>query len=563
VIDLIRKKIRHIQRYREIVNAFIRYGFGFIIKEMGLHELLALPKRLFFEVNQDKHTKTTGERIRLFLEDLGPTFVKMGQIASTRYDLIPKEIVQELEKLQDNAPPFSFDIVKETIELELEHPLKELFSEFSAEPLAAASIGQVHYAVLQTGEKVAIKIQRPNMRKLIETDLEILRDLAMLAEQRLEWAGRYRISDIVEEFSRSLREEIDYVIEGRNSEKIEKQFVNDPKVVIPKVYWEHTTKKVLTMEYVEGVKLYETDKLEEMGNDNKILAKRIVDSLLHQILIEGYFHGDPHPGNILALPGNTIIFLDFGMIGRLSPEMKHHMATLVIALMRQKSEDVIKSITDMGIVPAEVKISSLRADVDKLYEKYYDVPLSRVSLGHVVNDLFMVAYRHSILIPPDLTLLGKTLLTMEGIVVKLDPEISILKVAEPFGRRLFLERFYPKKVAGSFLNQLVEVGQIFGEIPKSLKDLNHLIKNGKMRQEISFPEIDHILSKLNQISNRISFSIGLLAISIVMMGLIIGTSLTGHTSALLTKIPVIEIGFVGATLMFFWLLISIFKSGKF
>ena len=214
------------------------------------------------------------------------------------------------------------------------------------------------------------------MRKLIETDLEILQDLALLAEQRLEWAGRYRICDIVEEFSRSLREEIDYVIEGRNSEKIEKQFVDDPKVVIPKVYWEHTTKKVLTMEYVEGVKLYETDKLEAMGNDNKILAKRIVNSLLHQILIEGYFHGDPHPGNILALPENTIIFLDFDMIGRLSPEMKQNMASLVIALMRQKSDDVIKSITDMGIVPAEVKISSLRADVDKLYEKYYDATLA-------------------------------------------------------------------------------------------------------------------------------------------------------------------------------------------
>lgn len=200
------------------------------------------------------------------------------------------------------------------------------------------------------------------------------------------------------------------------------------------------------MEFVEGTKLYETEMLHQMGNDNKILAKRIVDSILHQVLIEGYFHGDPHPGNILALPNDVIIFLDFGMVGRLTPDMKHHIASLVIALMRQNTDDVIKAITRMGIVPSDINISMLRGDVEKLNETYYDVPLSKVSLGQVVNDLFLVAYRHNIRIPPDLTLLGKTLLTMEGIVVKLDPEISILKVAEPFGRRLLMERYDPKKL---------------------------------------------------------------------------------------------------------------------
>ncbi|MEW8988137.1 MAG: AarF/UbiB family protein, partial [Bacillus sp. (in: firmicutes)] len=258
---MIRKRIRHMQRYREIVYAFIRYGFGYIIKDLGLIEILSLPKRLFVEVKTESHSKTIGERIRLFLQELGPTFVKIGQVASTRYDLLPVEVIGELEKLQDDAPHFPYETVEGIIEEELGHPIKDVFREFSPTPLAAASIGQVHYGVLKTGERVAVKIQRPNMQRQIETDLEILHDIALLAEQRLAWAAHYQIRDIVDEFSRSLLEEIDYTIEARNAERIDKQFVEDPKVVIPKVYWDFTTKKVLTMEFVEGTKVNEADKL--------------------------------------------------------------------------------------------------------------------------------------------------------------------------------------------------------------------------------------------------------------------------------------------------------------
>lgn len=562
---MLRKRIRHLQRYREIVNAFVRHGFGYIIKEMGLLELLSMPKRLFADVegDQKKQSKTTGERIRTFLEDLGPTFVKMGQIASTRYDLIPAEVIAELEDLQDQAPHFSFEQVQQIIEEELGGETLDIFKEFSEIPIAAASIGQVHYAVLKSGEAVAIKIQRPNMKQVIETDLEILQDLAFIAELRLDWAARYQIRDIVEEFSKSLREELDYTIEGRNSEKIAKQFINDPQVVIPKVYWDYSTKKVLTMEYVEGIKLNEPKTLIELGIDRKKTAKNIVDSLLKQILIEGYFHGDPHPGNVLGLPGNAIIFLDFGMVGRLSPDMKHHIASLVIALMRKKTDDVIKAITQMGIVPESINMSTLRTDVTQLYEKYYDVPLSKVSLGQVVSDLFSVAYQHHIRVPAELTHLGKSLLTMEGMVTKLDPEMSILKVAEPFGRKLLLERFYPKNVAENTWQQLVEVGEFFSQLPKSLKEITTLLKKGKFRQEILFPETKEVITKLNQIGNRVSFSIGLLAFSIIMASLVIASAMVGKTSYLLLKISIIEIGFGAIILLFLGLLYSIYKSGKF
>lgn len=550
------------QRYREIVYAFIRYGFGYIIKDLGLIEILSLPKRLFVEVKTESHSKSMGERIRLFLQELGPTFVKIGQVASTRYDLLPVEIIKELEKLQDDAPHFDYEKVVEIIEEELGHPLKDVFQEFSQVPLAAASIGQVHYGVLKTGERVAVKIQRPNMQRLIETDLEILHDIALLAEQRLAWAAHYQIRDIVEEFSRSLLEEIDYTIEGRNAERIAKQFEQDPKVIIPKVYWDFSTKKVLTMEFVEGTKVNEVEKLKEKGNSPTDLAKRIVDSILHQILIEGYFHGDPHPGNILALPDDAIIYLDFGMVGKLTPDMKYNMASLVIALMRQRTDDVIKSITHMGIVPEDINLPELRGDVEKLNERYYNVALSQTSLGQVVNDLFLVAYRHSIRIPSDLTLLGKTLLTMEGIVVKLDPEISILKIAEPFGKRLLMERFYPKKVAGNFWNQLVNAGELLVELPKGLKELTMLFRNGKMRQELSIPELELLLTKLNKMSNRISYSLGLLSFSIIMLGLILGATIAGQPSWVLSKLPIVDIGLGVGGLMFAFLLFLIFRSRK-
>jgi ubiquinone biosynthesis protein len=560
---VIRKRIRHLQRYREIVNAFIRHGFGFTIKELGLSELLSFPKRLFPEGTKGSFNKSTGERIRLFLEELGPTFVKIGQVASTRYDVLPADIISELENLQDQAPPFPYENVQEIIEDELGHPIADLFKEFNEEPLAAASIGQVHYAVLKTGEPVAIKIQRPNMKGTIETDLEILQDLALLAEQRLDWAAHYQIRDIVDELAKSLLEELDYSIEGRNSEKIANQFKNDSGIVIPKVYWEYTTKKVLTMEYVEGIKLNEAEKLKEAGNNPKELAKNVVNSILKQILVEGYFHGDPHPGNVLALPGDDLVFLDFGMVGRLSSEMKNNLASLVIALMRKKTDDVVKSIMHMGIVPEDIDVMSLRADVDRLYEKYYDVALSTTSLAQVIGDLFAVAYRHHIRIPSDLTLLGKTLLTMEGMVVKLDPEISILKVAEPFGKRLLMERYEPKKVAGNVWDQLVEMGGFVNDLPKTLNEISLLLKKGKVKQEISFPDSDKIINKLNRISNRIAFSISLLSFSIVFMGLIIGSSLSGKTSTFLLKIPTVEIGFGVTVFMFLFLIYSIFKSGKF
>ncbi|WP_205138007.1 AarF/UbiB family protein [Virgibacillus halotolerans] len=553
------RRIRHLKRYREIAVAFTRNGFGYIVKELGLHELIPLPKRLVAKRRRDK---TTGERIRFFLEELGPTFVKMGQFASTRSDVIPEDIIQELEKLQDQVPPNPYPDVKAIIEQELGTPTEELFKEFHEVPLGSASIGQVHYAVLKSGEKVAVKVQRPNIEQVIKTDLEVLQQLAVLAEFRLKWAARYQIKGIVEEFSKALLAELDYTLEARNADKIARQFTDDPNIRIPDVYSDYSTKKVLTMEYVDGIKLNKIEELHQKGYDTKVVAERFTRAVFHQVFIEGFFHGDPHPSNISALPGNKILFMDFGMVGRLTPEMKGHFGTLVIALMRQSSDGIIKAITRMGLVPDDVDIQLLREDVDQLREKYYDIPLSKVSIGEPVNDLFSIAHQYHIQLPSELTLLGKTLLTMEGIVEKLDPDLSIVKMAEPFGRQLLKERYQPKKLAETFFNQWSEFGEILTDIPQNIKDVTSILKKGKLPVEISIDKAEVFLNKLNRISNRLSFSIVLLSFSIIMVGLIIGSALSGQSS-LLWDIPAIEIGFGVAILMFIWLLYSIFKSGRF
>lgn len=558
---MIGKRIRHISRYRDVAKILARHGFGFFVEEIGLLHMLSLPKRLFTEM-EEIDPKSLGERIRLVLEALGPTYVKIGQIASTRHDVIPEGIIHELEKLQDNVSPFSFDEVQQIIETELGAPLNDVFSAFDKRVLASASIGQVHRARLWSGETVAVKVQRPQIKAIIETDLEILLDLAALAERRLEWAEQYQLRDIAEEFAKSLRNELDYTIEARNAEKIAKQFNDDASVHIPSIYWDYSTKTVLTMEFVEGVKLNQPDALEEQGVDRKTLAEQLIRALFHQVLIEGFFHGDPHPGNVFVLQSGVLSFIDFGMVGRLTPDMKYHFASLVIAMMRQNTDQMIHAVLRMGIVPEEVNMPLLRKEVDELREKYMDVPLSKISLAEAISDLFSVAFRHRIRIPSDLTLLAKALLILEGVVEKLDPDISIIDIAKPFGLKLLKERYHPKTIAEQLWHNMTDYGELIIDLPKQMKDLLRNAVRGRIHLDIGIPELDVYLRKLDRISNQISFSIVLLSFSIVMMGLIIASAL-GRQPMLLWRIPAIDMGFVMAAFMFIWLLVSIFKSGKF
>lgn len=554
------KKIRHINRYREIASALISQGFYYIVEEMGLGEKVPYYRRSRPD-SLDKSPKGIGERIRLVLQQLGPTYIKLGQIASTRPDIFPPEVIAELEKLQDKVPPFSYTEVREIIRQELGANLEEVYLEFSQEPLAAASIGQVHRAVLQTGEKVAVKIQRPGIAVDISTDLEILYELARLAENRFSWIESYQPVDMVEEFSKSLQNELDYTFEARNAEKIAKQFINNSAIYIPKVYWAHSTKKVLTAEYIDGIKISERESLEQQGYHLSRLAGQFVKGIFQQIFIGGFFHGDPHPGNVVVLPGEVIAFLDFGMVGRLNEELKYNLASLVIALMRQNPDELVKSIFRMGIVPEQVNRLHLRDDIAMLQEKYYGVPLSKVSLGEAVTNIFAITLKYKIKMPADFVLVGKALLTMEGIVENLDPNVSILDIAEPFGQKLVKDRMHPKDLAKRIWKNVNSFGEALGSFPESLRELSAVAKRGRLRLDISIAELKPILDNQDRISNQLSFCIILLAFSIIMASIIVSLTIAGQSS-LLWRIPVVEIGFVIAMVMLFGLLYAIIRSGK-
>ncbi|WP_435170768.1 ABC1 kinase family protein [Paenibacillus glycanilyticus] len=552
----VRSKFRHLQRYREIAVAFVRNGFGYIAKDLGLPDTgLALRGG----ERQGIRKRGVGERLRMFLEELGPTFVKLGQMASIRPDLIPAGIIAELEQLQDHVQPFSYLEAVHIIEDELGSPIEQLFAEFSEEPLASASIGQVYRAKLIDGTVVAVKVQRPSIQKVIETDLDILSELARVAEHRLEWARSYRLRDMIDEIARALRAELDYGLEARNAERFAAQSSRFDGIIIPAVYWEYTSKLVLTMDYVEGIKLSDREHLEQGGYDHKKLAERYSKAIFQQVLVDGFFHGDPHPGNVLALPDGNLAFLDFGMVGRLTSDMKQHFATFVIGLRNQSTSTIIRAINGMGFIPDATDRKALRADVDEMRDKYYKVPLSQVKIGESVNELFALAFRHGIRIPSELTLLGKTFLTLEGVVTALDPDFSVFDVAEPFGRKLVIEKLDPRRLARKWVDDIPDYLELLSDVPLSLRSVLNMMRRGRLGLDLAIPELNAVLKKLDQISNRLSLSIVLLSFSIIMVGLIIGSSM-GHQSTLLWNIPAIEIGFGIASILFVWLIVAIIRS---
>ncbi|GLX69370.1 ABC1 kinase family protein [Paenibacillus glycanilyticus] len=551
----VRTKFRHLQRYREIAVAFVRNGFGYIAKDLGLPDT-------GLKIGGERRgirKRTVGERIRMFLEELGPTFVKLGQMASTRPDLIPAGIITELERLQDQVQPFTYLEAVHIIEHELGMPIERLFAEFSEVPMASASIGQVYRARLIDGTSVAVKVQRPHIQKIIETDLDILSEIARVAEHRLEWARSYRVRDMMDEIAKALRSELDYELEARNAERFAAQSSKLDGVIIPAVYWDYTSKLVMTMDYVEGIKLSDRDRLVEEGYDCKKLGERYAKTIFHQVLVDGFFHGDPHPGNVLALPDGNLAFLDFGMVGRLTPDTKKHFATFVIGLRNQSTSTIIRAINGMGFIPDDTNMKALRADVDEMRDKYYKVPLSQVKIGESVSELFALAFRHGIRIPSELTLLGKTFLTMEGVATSLDPAISVFDVAEPFGRKLVIEKLDPRRLARKWVDDIPDYLELLSDVPLSLRSVLNTLRKGRVGLDLAIPELNAVLKKMDQISNRLSLSIVLLSFSIIMVGLIIGSSM-GHQSTVLWNIPAIEIGFGIASILFVWLIVAIIRS---
>lgn len=556
-------RVNYINRYREIAMQFSKSGLGFLIEEIGIDRVISLPKRILLrQQNDEVLEKTYAERIRIFIEEMGTTFIKLGQIASTRGDLLPPDLIKELEKLQSHVAPFPATEARKLIEESLEAPIDELFMIFDDTPVGSASIGQVHRAMLHTGEDVAVKVQRANIEKTVRTDLEILRHLAVLAESNLEWARNYQVTDMIEEFSDALINELDYTIEARNVERIGKTHKNDDKIKIPEIYWEYSTKNVMVMDFIKGIPVNHFDELDKLNINRSDLAETLARAIFQQIFEEGYFHGDPHPGNVSVLTDGTLVFLDFGMIGRLTSDLKNNFGSLLISLMRKDSDGVVKAIVKMGVVPSDVSMRDLNREAEIMRDKYYDVPLSKLNFSDAVNDLFGIANKYKIKLPQDFTILAKTLLTLESVVSQLDPDFSIMDVAEPFGKTLLLERYNPKNLLNFQIDEIQQLGSELREVTENVHQFSKGLKNQNLPIEIDVKGRSQFSKHLDRVINRLSFSIVLLAFSIVMVGLIVGSAILGEGS-IIFRIPIIEIAAIFAMGMFIWLLWSIVKSGRF
>lgn len=342
------RRYRHIQRYRKIAEVLIKNGFGYLLDSLDLYQFLPLTRRLKLD-NEESEELSRAERLRLVLEELGPTFIKLGQLLSTRQDLIPQEYIKELTKLQDDVPPFSFELVLQQVEEELNQPVDDLFANIEKEPLAAASIGQVHKAVLKNGQQVVIKVQRPEIRDIIETDLDIIFNLAEILDKRVIGDDFLDPVEIASEFNRIIKKELDYQIEGRNTEKFNRNFADEEEIKVPKIYWELSTKKLLVSEYIEGTKLSRI-KSEDIDCDYKKIAQIGANSFMKQVLVDGFFHGDPHPGNVLITPEEKVAFIDFGIVGRIDKDTMEEIADLFLAVINRNIDKMVDKLLKLGML---------------------------------------------------------------------------------------------------------------------------------------------------------------------------------------------------------------------
>lgn len=552
-----RQHLKHFKRYRQIVEVFIRHGFGYTVERLDLGHLLPLWRRL----RRSQEGRTTGSpavRLRSAFEELGATFIKLGQLLSTRADLIPPEFLEELAKLQDEVAPFPTEEAVALIEAELGLPLEEAFSHFEGQPIAAGSIAQVHRARLHTGEEVVVKLQRPNVAAQIRTDVEIMARFARIVQERLR-PEVVNVVDFVDEFRRYIMNELDFAREGRNLERFRTQFQDDPDVVIPRVYWEYTTDRVLTMEYVAGVKASDTEALDRLGIDRRRVAVIGATAFLKQVMVAGCFHGDPHPGNVFVLPGERIAYVDFGAVGRVSAEVKENLAALFIGIVRRDMDRVVKAMTRLGAVDDLSDLRSLREDIADMIDRHYGKSLKEIKAATILSESFELAGRHRIRLPSDLLLLGRALVLIEGMGERLDPDFNVLEIAEPFARQLLAERYDPKNVARRASEELLYWAELARELPGRVDRLLDQTERGRLRIQFIHRGLEGLIHRLDFISNRI-------ALAVVIASLVIGSSLViqSSTGPFIRGLPAIGVlGYIAAFILGIWLAVAILRSGRF
>lgn len=557
---MIHKKFRHysmLKRYGQIIEIFQKYGFGYIVDQIGLTSFKNLIPRFKIKENMD-HLNISGPvRVRKILEELGPTYVKVGQLLSTRYDLIPLEYATELAKLQDDTPPFDFEDVEVIIREELGHSIEELFEYFDNKSLACASIGQVHRAKIKNGDNVVVKVQRPGVKEVIESDLDIIYSIARLVNEHIPDARLYRPIELVNEFSRSILAEIDYTQEGWNTDNFAANFKDNKQIHIPKVYWDYTNTRVLTLEYIEGIKGSWVDLVEKQGFDRNEIALVVGKAFMQQVFKDGFFHADLHPGNILIMEDGKVAFLDCGMTGHLSAETRDMLLDGMTALVKGDISLFVEIFKEMGGIDPNVDTKSLKIDVDFFRSKYYGRVFKNIDASVIIEELIGILRKNQVKVPYNITLLIRGMVAVEGFGLIIYPDFNLVELIEPYTKNAIKESFYPQNMARILYSNLSSWSRIFRKAPTKISHILDNAENGYLGIKFESAESNKLISGINVASNRLSFSL-------IVSAIIIASSMITHTNMkpLLWGVPLLGVlGFLLASIFGMWLVFNMLRRG--
>ena len=549
---------RDLGRVQDIASILIRYGFGSFVRVLGIGNALERAGRVLHWEHAEEFTKLdTPQRIRRALEDLGPTFIKLGQILATRVDLFPPQYIAEFEKLLDQALPVPFEELLPQIEEDIGGSIDDYFLEVDREPLAAASIAQVHKALLKDGTPVILKIRRPGLRKIIEADLRLLQRIADIAESESPDIRRFHPKELLRQFNQSLRRELDLAAECRNAERIAANLANDPNIVIPKVYWQWTGERMNVQEYIQGIQGRELAAMEKAGLDRNLLAERGAHAVIKMIMEDGFFHADPHPGNVFYLADNKLAFIDFGMVGRLTEERREQVVSFLHGMVNHapvKVAEILEDWSDNIYTDEDV----LTVEIEAFVDQYSSLSLKDLSLTAMLSDLMALLRDHKLVLPADLALLIKAYITLDGFGRYLNPDFNTLNFAAPYIQKIMMERYRPEIIAKRSWRNFMSAADLLSSLPKDLRKLLRATRKGAVQVEVTVRHLDRYVNTLDNAISR-------LTMGMVTAALIIGSSIIMTVKGGPEIFGLPAFGFLGyafATLGGVWLLLSIWRSGN-
>lgn len=551
---------KRIYRLSQIAQVLVKHGFGYLVYNLRLHTHLPLINRIHEKtpVKGDLENGQLAKRLTSVCQELGPTFVKLGQVLSTRPDIIPKSIIKELQALQSNVKPFDSETSRSIIEKELNKPISEVFSFFEDKPIASGSIGQVHKANLADGSEVVVKVKRPGIGTIITGDLSILSYIAEQAE-KIEEFKVYRPLMIVNEFARKIERELDFVSEASSTARFYENFKDNSNVEIPKVFWDYSTHNILTLEMFDYSTLGDSNRLKTNGINKKKFAMDLMTIFMSQYFDKNLFHADPHPGNLMMTNSGGIAMIDFGMIGYVTDELKKHLGAGIVALIKKDLDLFVDIFLDMGVVSAECDLHGLRLSLFEIMDKYYGIPLKNIDTRKAFADIMEVAREYDIVLPSDFILLAKSFVTVTSIVRTIDPDFNLVEAVIPFTHNVLKERLSPGNLTKTATSSTWHLTNLIRHAPKDFRYLLRKITGGNMQIVLKHKGLETLINDLDRASNRLALSVILAATvigsSIIMMGKI-GPLILNNVSILGI------IGYLLATVMGFSLVIAIFRSGR-